>query len=137
MSWRYRRFIWCGVILVAVMVIGTVGYWSIGGGEYTVLDALYMTFITIATIGYGEIVDLSNSPGGRIFTMFISVAGIGVLAYAVTNLSAVLVEGDLTDSFRRRRMESKAKNSRGHLIVCGAGSIGQYIVAELRSTQRD
>jgi voltage-gated potassium channel len=137
MSERYRRFVWCGVILLALMVIGSAGYWFIGGGQYSVLDALYMTFITIATIGYGEIVDLSSSPWGRVFTMGISVAGIGVLAYAVTNLSAVLVEGELTDSFRRRRMESKAKHSRGHLIVCGAGPIGQYISGELQSTGRE
>lgn len=95
-----------------------------------------MTFITIATIGYGEIVDLSNSPGGRIFTMFISVIGIGTIAYIVTNLTALIVEGELTQSFRRIRMTKKARNSEGHYIICGIGQVGLHIVGELDSTGR-
>ncbi len=132
----YRRFVWCGLILVLILAIGTFVYWFIGGRQYSLIDTLYMTFITIATIGYGEIVDLTGNPGGRVFTMFISVAGIGVLGYAATNLAALLVEGELTESFRRRRMENTARKSSGHFVVCGVGAIGLYILNELRSTKR-
>ncbi len=105
----YRRLIWATVILIVIVVVGTFGYWFLTNRQYSLMDAFYMTFITIATIGFGEIIDLSGNTGGRLFTVFISIAGIGVLAYVATNVTAFLVEGELKDSFRRRRMESKAK----------------------------
>ena len=95
-----------------------------------------MTFITIATIGYGEIIDLSGNAGGRIFTMFIAISGIGVMAYILTSVTALEVEGRLTESFRRRRMEKTARSYRGHYIICGCGSLGCYIANELHATRR-
>ena len=115
---------------------GTVGYWLLGGRQDSLLDDLYMTAITITTVGYGEIVDLSDNPPGRLFTMLIAVSGIGVLFYVVTNLTASAVEGELTKSFRRKRMEKAARNSSGHYIVCGIGSVGYHIVNELSDTKR-
>ncbi|MBM2824376.1 MAG: Voltage-gated potassium channel Kch [Dehalococcoidales bacterium] len=132
----YRKFLWSGIILVAIQIIGTIGYLLIGGEQYSFLDAFYMVFITIATIGYGEIIDLSNSAAGRIFTMFIAVAGIGVLAYTATNLTALVVEGELTKSFRRKRMEKRAGNLEGHYIICGLGEVGLNIASELTATKR-
>jgi voltage-gated potassium channel len=132
-SGNYRKFIWAGVILLAIILIGTVGYWFIGGRQYSFVDTLYMTIITISTIGFGEIIDLTGNTAGRIFTMFIAISGIGVLLYCVTNLTALVVEGKLTESFRRRRMEKIASNLRDHYIVCGLGSAGLYIVDELHA----
>ncbi len=132
----YRKFLWSGIILVAIQLIGTVGYLLIGGDKYSFLDAFYMVFITIATIGYGEIIDLSTSPIGRIFTMFIAIAGIGVLAYTATNLTALIVEGELTKSFRRKRMEKRAGNLENHYIICGLGEVGLNIANELTATKR-
>ena len=135
-SGTYRKFIWVGVILLAIILIGTVGYWFIGGRQYSFVDTLYMTIITISTIGFGEIIDLSGNVAGRIFTIFIAISGVGVLLYFVTNLTALVVEGELKESFRRRKMEKIAGNSRDHYIVCGLGSVGFYIVNELRATKR-
>lgn len=132
----YRRFVWAGVILIAIILIGTVGYWFIGGGQYSFVDTLYMTVITITTIGFAEIIDLSGSVGGRIFTIFIAVSGVGTMAYIVTNLTALIVEGQLTESFRRRRMEKIAGSYKDHYIVCGLGRVGCYIANELRATRR-
>jgi len=132
----YRKFVWAGFILVGILIIGTIGYWLLGARQYSLFDSFYMTFITIATIGYGEIVDLSHNPAGRVFTVFIAIAGIGVLGYAATSFSALLVEGELTKSFKRRRMENIAKNLKDHFVVCGVGIIGQYIAGELASTKR-
>jgi len=131
-----KRFILPAVILGAILFIGTIGYMLIGGSRYTPLDALYMTVITIATIGYSEIIDLSNSPGGRIFTMMIAFTGIGVLAYTMSSLTAFIVEGELTRAFRRRRMENLAQTLKDHYIVCGLGLVGTNIVNELRATHR-
>jgi voltage-gated potassium channel len=132
----YKKFIWAAAILIAIIVIGTVGYWFIGGRQYSFVDALYMTVITITTIGFTEVIDLSGNVGGRIFTIFIAISGIGVAAYIITNLTALVVEGQLTESFRRRKMEKIAGNYRGHYIVCGCGSVGCYIADELHATKR-
>ncbi len=118
-----RRFFWAGAILITIIVIGTIGYWFIWGKQYSPLDTFYMTVITITTVGFGEIIDLSDNPVGRAFTIFIALFGIGILLYFVTNLTAIIVEGDLTESFRRRRTEKMANNSKDHYIVCGLGSV--------------
>jgi voltage-gated potassium channel len=131
-----RRFIWCSAFLLAIILIGTIGYWFIGGRQYSFVDTLYMTVITVATIGFGEIIDLSGNPGGRLFTIFIAISGIGALTYFVTNLTGLVVEGELTESFRRRRMEKLVNNYAGHFIVCGLGAIGSYIAGELYGTGR-
>ncbi len=131
-----KRFILPAGILGAILVIGTVGYTIIGGGNYSILDALYMTVITVATIGYSEIIDLSASPGGRVFTMLIAFSGIGVLAYIMSSFTAFIVEGELTRAFRRRRMEHLAQTLKDHYIVCGLGLVGTNIVNELRTTSR-
>jgi voltage-gated potassium channel len=132
----YRKFIWAGAILAAIVVIGTVGYWFIGDRQYSFVDTLYMTVITITTVGFEEVVNLSGNPTGRIFTIFIAVSGIGIMAYIVTNLTALIVEGELTKSFRRRRMEKTAGSYRGHYIVCGLGRVGCHIANELHATRR-
>ncbi len=130
------RLFWSGTILIAVLLVGTVGYRLIGGPRYSLLDALYMTVITVATIGYGEIIDLAGNPGGRIFTMFLAVVGIGVLSYVMMNLTALVVEGEMAESFRRRRMERKAAHLRYHYVICGIGAVGYHIAHELRLTKR-
>jgi voltage-gated potassium channel len=132
----YKRFVWAGAILVAIIVIGTVGYWFIGGRQYSFVDTLYMTVITITTIGFAEIINLSGNVGGRIFTIFIAISGVGTMAYIVTNITALIVEGQLTESFRRRKMEKIAGNSKDHYIICGLGSVGSYIANELHDTKR-
>jgi len=131
-----NKYVWSGIILVAVMLLGAFGYWLIGQGKYPFFDSLYMTFITIATIGYGETIDIAGNVGARVYTMFIAVAGIGVLAYLATNLTAAIVEGELTKSFRRRRMEKQAAKAREHYIICGVGWAGLHIINEMRETKR-
>ncbi|MFC1977639.1 potassium channel family protein [Chloroflexota bacterium] len=131
-----RRFIWCSIFLLAIILTGTVGYWFVGGRQYSFVDALYMTIITITTIGFTEVIDLSGNPGGRVFTIFIAISGIGILMYVVTNFIGLVVEGELTESFRRRRMEKMVNSYRGHFIVCGLGMIGSYITGELDGTKR-
>lgn len=132
----YKKYIWCLVLLAVIIIAGAIGYWYLGKGEYSFFDGVYMTVITITTIGFGEIIDLSGNIGGRVFTIFIALSGIGVLAYIITNVTANVVEGELTKSFRRRRMERSAKKTRGHYIVCGIGWAGLHIVNELIETKR-
>jgi voltage-gated potassium channel len=132
----YRKFVWTAISLIAILVIGTVGYWFVGEQRYSVLDAFYMTVITIATIGYGEIIDMSNKPVGRIFTVFIAFSGIGILTYIFSSFTAFVVEGELNEAFRRRKMEKIIKKMRGHYIICGIEGVGFHIVGELYDTNR-
>lgn len=129
------RFLWALAALWSVLGIGTVGY-KIIAPEATWLDCLYMTFITIATIGYGEIVDLSARPGGRVFTMFIAFAGIGVSAYIISAVTAYLVEGKINEVLWRRRMEKQIHKLGKHYIVCGIGRVGRNVANELAATGR-
>ena len=136
-AWRiYRRFAYPLLGFVAVLAVGTVGYRIIGGPATSVIDALYMTFITVATIGYGEIVDLSHSPGGRIFTMAIATAGVLNFTYLMSVLTAFIVEGDVNQALRRRRMQKAIDLLNNHYIVCGIGRVGYNVTHELIVTER-
>jgi voltage-gated potassium channel len=95
-----------------------------------------MTFITVATIGYGEIIDLSHSPGGRVFTMAIGLVGIGVTAYMISTLTAFILEGDMNQAIRRRKMQKSIAALRRHYIVCGIGRVGTNVAHELDATDR-
>ena len=94
-------------LMVLVHIIGTLGYLVIGGPSVTWIDCFYMTFITVATIGYGEVVDLSQHPMGRLFTVFIAIVGIGTMSYLFSTLVALLLESDLNDALRKTRMEKQ------------------------------
>ena len=114
----YSGFLWSFAALAVILALGTAGYRMIGGEQYTLLDCFYMTFITIATIGYGEIVDLSEHPGGRVFTMIIALGGIAVMTYLTSIVTAFLVEGHISEALWRRNMEkriSKLEIGRAHV----------------------
>src|ERR1019366_1392822 len=132
----YQRFAIPALALVSVNLIGMVGNKIIGGAQVSWLDSLYMTFITVATIGYGEIVDLSHSPGGRVFTICIALVGIGVTTYMISTLTAFILEGDMNQALRRRRMQKSIAALRRHYIICGIGRVGTNVAHELEVTGR-
>lgn len=133
----FKKFLWSGLTFFIVLVIGTSGYHIIGGEKYSLLDCLYMTMITISTIGFGEIIDLSGHPEGRIFTMLIAFSGIGILTYFLSNFTAFIVEGQIKETFRRNKMEKQAQNMKNHFIVCGVGKVGRHILKEIEDTGRN
>ncbi|MEK7859217.1 MAG: potassium channel protein [Elusimicrobiota bacterium] len=118
--------------LLTVLLAGTAGYHIIEGWPF--FDGFYMTVITLATVGYGETHPLSHH--GRIFTVFLIMGGIGVMTYAFTTITAIVVEGQLSAVFRRRRMQKEIAKLSGHYIVCGASHAGGVICRELKSTGR-
>lgn len=132
----HNKFFLSASLLMILTVVGTTGFWFIGDGRYAVIDCFYMTVITLTTIGFGEVVDMSGKPGGRLFTIAIALTGIGTLSYIITNFTASIVEGDLSETFRRRRMDKLAGRLNEHFIVCGYGRIGRQIVHELNATNR-
>ena len=132
----FKKNIGLAAFLVATLLVGTVGYRIVGKGQYSLLDCLYMTVITITTIGYGEIVDLSQNPAGRVFTMFIAFSGIGIATYLFSNVTALMVEGRLKEIFWRRKMEKEIGKLRKHYIICSAEDVGFYVTNELHITKR-
>ena len=132
----YTRMLYPTVGFIGILGVGTAGYSLIGGAPTTAVDALYMTFITVATIGYGEIVDLAHSPGGRVFTMAIATAGILNFTYMMSAITAFIVEGDINEALRRRSMQKTIDRLHGHFIVCGIGRVGANVAHELSATGR-
>ncbi|MFA6003957.1 MAG: potassium channel protein [Elusimicrobiota bacterium] len=128
-----RRLASVALLLAGILLVGTSGYHYIEGWPF--FDALYMTVITLATVGYGETHPLG--PAGRVFTIFLIMGGIGAMTYAFSAITSMIVEGDLSAAFRRRRMEKDIARLSGHYIVCGAGHAGGVICSELRRTGRD
>lgn len=130
-----RRLVNALLILGAVVIAATCGYKFLGQ-NVNWLDALYMTIVTLATVGYGEIVDTSHSTVLRTFNLLVLTFGIGVMLYVITAATAFVVEGELKNVFWRKRMQKRIAELRGHVIVCGAGETGMHIVRELLKVGR-
>jgi len=123
-------------IMAGTYIIGVLGYRLIGGEQHSWLDAIYMTANALTTAGFREAVEISDSPSGLIFTTLMLIFGAATLVYFTTVLTAYVVEGDLTQRFRRRRMQRTISEMNGHYIVCGAGATGLAVLRELVSTGR-
>ena len=116
-SRHFKGLLYGAILLLTVTALGTVVYHHIGRPTATWIDSFYFTFITIATIGYGETVDLSNHPMGRLFTVFIAVVGIGTMSYLFSTMVALLIDSDLNAELRKKRMEKEISELKGHYIV--------------------
>ena len=127
-----KRLIIALILLAIVIVAGSLGYMAIEG--WGILDSFYMTIITIASVGYMEVNPLS--PNGRVFTIFLIIFGMGVLLFGISTFTAFLVEGELSEILRRRKMEKMIAGLKEHYIVCGMGRIGRHIIDELHKTRR-
>ena len=118
-----RRVLWGICALIAIVAFGVIGYMVIEGWAF--LDALYMTVITITTVGYTEVHPLTS--GGRIFSIFLIVGGVGGALYIITGIVRYVVEGNIGTIWERRRMKNKIANLKGHFILCGLGRVGEEI----------
>lgn len=116
------------LLFVLVNALGTAGYMVISGWSF--LDSLYMTVITVATVGYMEVEPLT--PAGRIFTMLLIVMGVGVFFYIGGATIQVLVEGKVRQVLGRRRLEKKIEKLKDHYIICGYGRIGSVLCRQLK-----
>ena len=131
-----KRFYWSGAIFISIMIIGTSGYYFFGHGNYSIIDCLYMTSMTISTVGYSEIIDLSNNPAGRIFTIIITFSGIGIFTFITSNMAAIIISGEIQESYKKKKMEKDIKKFKNHYIICGVGRVGRHIYEELQKTEK-
>lgn len=130
---RGRRILILVLVPLALIITGTLGYWLIEK-DYTLFDALYMTVITLATIGYGEIPHALSIPG-RVFTMVLILGGVFTLFYAAGEVIRVIVSGEVRELLGRQRMQRSLATITDHLIVCGYGRLGRLVCQEF-SRQR-
>ena len=129
-----RRLLWSAVLLAGVLLFGTAGYLALTGQSFW--KCLYMTAITITTVGYSDVLEVSAKPVAAAFTIVLLFLGLGVLLYTVSTATAFVVEGDLTEALRRRKMEKRIAGMSGHYVVCGAGETGMRAITELIATGR-
>jgi voltage-gated potassium channel len=123
-------------MLFVVHLFGTVGYMVLTEGKYSWFDCFYMTFITVATIGFGEIIDMSSNQPARVLTVVIGILGAGNLSLLFSVVTVAILETDLNGTLRRKRMEKAIKKLKGHYILCGFGRVGRNIAHELEATHR-
>ncbi len=130
MSPKYRLLL--SILLVVVIyVIGVAGYVIIE--DSTVFDAMYMTTITLSTVGYQESVDLH--PAGRAWTIIVIVLGVTGVSFAVTAMISLAVSGDINTLIGRRKLQSTIAQLRNHVILCGYGRMGALTVESLRAAE--
>lgn len=129
-----KRFLFAGALFFGLIIVSVIGYLVLGGHEVTFLQALYMAVITVAGVGYGEIVNTASHPLLRIFNMFIVVFGVAITVYVFSVVAAFIVEVELAKPFWRRRMEKRISETRDHVVVCGLGDTGRHAVQELIRT---
>ena len=130
-----RRLLFALGLLVVLITISVTGYRLLGGESVTFLQALYMAVITLAGVGYGEVVDTSHNPALRVFNIGIVLFGVAVTVYVFSVVAAFLVEMEVTTPIWRRRMQKRIQELQDHLVVCGLGDTGRYAVSELQKTR--
>lgn len=124
--------IWFGLILL-VLIAGTSGFMVLE--QFSFFDALYMTIITITTIGYAEIHQLSFA--GRVFNIFLIIGSFSTFTYALAKLTQYIASGDLNRYFKNRKIMQDINSLKGHVIVCGFGRNGQQAARTLRGHKED
>src|SRR6056297_1864690 len=119
------------LLLMGIVLVGIVGYVFIEG--YNLIDALYMTVITMSTVGFEEVEPLSNA--GQIFTFFLIVFSFGIFAYAVTTLTRYIVDGIFRYYYMDLKIKKRIDKLKDHVIACGYGRNGRQALEELTRHQ--
>ncbi len=128
------QLLWKNLIIyilffIGLVVFGTLGYYSFE--HVTLLDALYMTVITMATVGYNEAVHLDER--GRIFTIIFILLNLGVITFVITKTSGFLLDGDFMRLYKLIKMQNKIEKLKNHVIICGFGRNGSKAYHELKN----
>jgi voltage-gated potassium channel len=121
------------LMLIGIIALGTCGYYFVE--HMPLFEAFYMTIITLSTVGFSEVIPLSQT--GRSITVIIIILGISVGAYTIGMLVRALVEGELVKIFGRRKVQKQISGLKNHFIICGFGRIGRIVCSELDNDKFD
>ena len=130
-----RRLFYAVLVLNALVFGGAVGFYFLGHGRWHFYDCVFMTVITLSTVGFSELDNMAHVPGARLLTIALITSGIGTLAYVQGNLTALLVEGVIGQAWRRNRMRKRIDELTDHVVVAGSGSTGRHVIEELIATR--
>ena len=131
-----RRFAGAAIVFAATFAAGVIGYRVLGGDQHSWMDAVYMTANVLSTVGFREAIPVEGNNAAMVFTIALLFFGAGALVYATSVITAFIVEGDLTEGFRSRRMLRAIENMTDHYVVCGTGATGHAVLKELIHTER-
>jgi len=126
-----KRLYYILFVIVLVIMAGSTGYYVLFRGEHNFIDCLYMTIISLTSVGYGEVIEVTGNVPAQIFTMILITFGMGIILYGLSTLTALLIEGELSGLLRRKNMEKQISRLKNHYIVCGGGETGLPMLVEL------
>ena len=126
-----RRLVYIIFAIFCVIWVGSFGYYFIFKAEYGFMTCLYMTVISLTTVGYGEVIEVAGNVPAEVFTMILITFGMGIILYGISTLTAIAIEGELSGILRKKRMEKRIQKLKDHYIVCGGGQTGRPVLAEL------
>lgn len=121
------------ITLLILVLSGTLGYIIIEKASF--IDALFMSVITLSTVGYGILLDHDLSLAGKIFTILFIIIGVSVFVYAFGAITTMIIEGHLTEAVRRTKMRQKISQLKNHYIICGVSPIGLKVIQELTTAK--
>ena len=129
----FRTKIYTAVfLLVLILLVGVFGYMMIS--DYTAIDALYMTVITVTTVGFGEVVPLDNN--SKIFTIFLILTSIVIVGYALSTITEYILSKDHIEELKQKKMQKKIDTFANHVIICGYGRNGKQAAVKLAAHNR-
>ncbi len=132
----FKKFSYVAFFTTLFVIASTLIYYLIGQGDWTLFECFYMTVISVTTVGYGEIMNFSKHPMGRVFSMIVIVWGYILLVYLVSLLSELLVTGAIKKYFRYKKVKKMIEKLNNHYIVCGFGEMGFHVSKEIFETYR-
>ncbi|MER2063336.1 MAG: ion channel [Alkalibacterium sp.] len=127
-----KRTIYILYLLSTVIIVGIIGYYFLL--DISLMDAFYMTVITISTVGFQEVTPLTVP--AQLFTIILIFFSLGILGYAGSQSIGFFFEGTLREAWRKQKMNDQLSELNDHIIVCGAGETGQHIIQSLQKKQR-
>ena len=128
---RYRRVSIAVFAVLGLIVLSTLVYYHLGDGAWSLLDCLYMTLVTLTTVGFEDVLGVDKIPEAKIFTIGLLVAGIALVAMLLSTVTAFVVEGDFRQILGRKRMKRRIDKLTNHIIVLGVGRTGRHTALQL------
>ncbi len=129
----FSKVLYSIIVLFMIIFFGTLGFMLIEG--WSLIDSFYQTIITISTVGFETVEELSNV--GKLFTAFLIITSFGTFAYTITSITGYIVSGDYRKYFKEYRFMKEIKDLNNHVIVCGYGRVGSKAIETLREHNHD